>query len=211
MIVLWKRLYEMKTLIDLIQEFAVLNEAKTLARGVLPPDSEERWQELKKFYDLLMAQEGYCESPASRYSTEEIRQGISARSRLRVRTEMEGIVQKESDYASASIGNLSCGGVLLKCDTAFEAGTQLNLHLTNIERGEGAIVTQGDVVWLANGAAAESGPRYRMGFRFASLENDIRNKLDSYVVESIEKRLLSLPVNKLDPEFLRREQLELNA
>ncbi len=66
----------MKTLLDLIQEFAVLNEAKTLAKGVLPPDSEERWQELKEFYDLLMAQEDYCERPASRYSAEEIRQSI---------------------------------------------------------------------------------------------------------------------------------------
>ena len=76
-------MYTMKTLLDLIQEFAVLNEAKTLARGVLPPDSEERWRELKKFYDLLMVQEDYCERPACRCSIEEIRQGISARVRLR--------------------------------------------------------------------------------------------------------------------------------
>jgi hypothetical protein len=206
-----KGLHKMKTLIDLIQEFAVLNEAKTLARGVLPPDSEERWQELKEFYDLLMVQEGYCERPACRCSIEEIRQGISARARLRVRTEMEAIVQKESDYLSTSIGNLSCGGVLLKCDTAFEVGTRLTLHLTNIERGEEVIVTQGDVVWQATGVPTESGPRCRMGFCFATLENTIRNKLDSYVVESIKKRLLSLPVNKLAPEFLSREQLELNA
>lgn len=201
----------MKTLLDLIQEFAVLNEAKTLAKGVLPPDSEERWQELKEFYDLLMAQDDYCDRPARRYSMAEIRQRISARVKLRVRTEMEVIAQKESDYVSASIGNLSCGGVLLKCGTAFDVGTPLTLHLTSVERGEEVIVTQGDVVWLTNGVAAGSGPRYKMGICFAELESDVQNKLDAYVVESLEKRLLSLPLTKLDPEFLRREQLELDA
>jgi hypothetical protein len=201
----------MKTLLDLIQEFAVLNEAKTLARGVLPPDSEERWQELKKFYDLLMAQDDYCDRPASRYSTEEIRQRVSARVKLRVRTEMGVIAQKESDYVSAFVGNLSCGGVLLQCGTPFDVGTSLTLHLICIERGEGVVLTRGDVVWLTNGIAAGNGPRYRMGFCFATLENDIRNKLDAYVVESLEKRFRSLPLAKLDPEFLRREHLELNA
>jgi len=201
----------MRTLLDLIQEFAVLNEAKTLAKGVLPPDSEERWQELKKFYDLLMAQEDYCERPASRYSMEEIRQSISAREKLRVRTEMEVIAQRKSDYLSASIGNLSCGGALLKCDTPFDVGAPLTLHLTSIERGEEVIVTQGEVVWLTNGVTAGNGPRYKMGICFAKLESEVLNKLDSYVVESLEKRFLSLPLTKLDPEFLRREQLELNA
>ena len=201
----------MRTLLDLIQEFAVLNEAKTLAKGVLPPDSEERWQELKEFYDLLMAQEDYCERPASRYSMEEIRQSISARVKLRVRTEMDVIAQRESDYVSASIGNLSCGGVLLKCSTAFDVGTPLTLHLTSIERGDGVIVTHGEVVWLTNGVTAGNGPRYRMGICFAALETDVQSKLDCYVVESLEKRLRSLPMNKLDPEFLRREELELNA
>jgi hypothetical protein len=201
----------MKTLLDLIQEFAVLSEAKTLARGVLPSTSEKRWQELKKFYDLLMAQQDYCERPASCHSLDEIRQSISARTRLRVRTEMEAIVQKQSDYVSVSIGNLSCGGVLLRCDTAFEVATGLKVHLTNIKRGEKVIVTEGDVVWFKNGGVAENEPRYFMGFCFNMLENDVHNQLDSFIVENIEMRLNSLPASKLDPEFLRREQVQLNA
>jgi Tfp pilus assembly protein PilZ len=202
--------YEMKTLLDLIQEFAVLNEAKTLAGGVLPSISEQRWQELKKFYDLLMAQEDYCERPASCHCLDEIRQSISARTRLRVPTEMDAIVQRQSDYVSASIGNLSCGGVLLKCDTAFDVGTRLTLHLTNIERSRRVIIAQGDVVWVKEWAAGD-GPRYLMGFCFTTSENDLHNQLDSFIVESIEKRLNSLPLEKLAPEFLRREQIQLNA
>jgi Tfp pilus assembly protein PilZ len=166
---------------------------------------------LKNFYDLLMAQEGYCERPASRHSVEEIRQSLASRERLRVRTEMWAIVQRETEYISGSVGNLSCGGVLMKCDTAFDVGTRLTLHLTNIERGEETVVIHGDVVWLTNGGAAENGPRYKMGLSFSTLDDDIRNKLDTFIVENIEKRLLSLPVNKIEPEFLRREQIALNA
>jgi hypothetical protein len=201
----------MKTLLDLIQEFAVLNDAKTLAKGVLPPDSEKRWQELKIFYDLLMSQDSYCERPAARYSIEAIQKRVSSRLRLRVSTDMAVIVQKESEYISASIGNLSCGGVLLKCGIPFDVGTALVLHLTNIERGEGVTVTEGDVVWLANGIGEKNGPRYRMGFRFSTVGHELKNKVDAYVVESIEKRLLSLPVSKLEPEFMRKEQLVLDS
>ena len=86
----------MKTLLDLIQEWAALNESKTVAGGALPPDGEARWDELRKFYELLMAQDGLCAYPAARYSASEIRSAVSTRSRLRVRTDLEIVVIGQS-------------------------------------------------------------------------------------------------------------------
>ena len=45
----------MKTILDLIGEFAVLNDAKVLQAGKLRPEDERRFQDLKAFYELLMS------------------------------------------------------------------------------------------------------------------------------------------------------------
>ncbi len=196
----------MKTLLDLIQEFAVLNDAKTLGGGILPPAEEQRWRELKDFYDILMVQEGFREQPVARFSADEIRQRVSSRIRLRVRTDMEVIVQHETDFVSGRVGNLSCGGALLTCDDFLDVGSRVTLHLTHIERRDGVLWVEGDVVWQRNGGP-EVGPRYQMGIRFVSLEKNDWTKLDSYVVENIEHRILSLRADALQPEFVQREQL----
>jgi hypothetical protein len=198
----------MKTLLDLIQEFAVLNDAKTLGGGILPPVDEKRWQELKNFYDLLMEQEGFCERPVARFTAEDIRRQITNRIRLRVRTDIEAVVQHQSDFTTAHIGNLSCGGALLLCDNLFDIGALLNVHLTQIQRRDGIIWVDGEVVWHQNGGV-KSCPRYKMGVRFTKLEKDDWARLDNYVVENIETRLLSLRSDALSPEFVNREQLAL--
>ncbi len=199
----------MRTLLDLIQEFAVLNETKTLAKGVLPPSEEQRWRELKEFYDLLMSQRGYCNQPASRFTPTQIRETVSARFRLRVVTDMEVIVEHNSSFVSAQIGNISCGGVLLRCDSSMEVGAQLTLHLTDIARSEGLLVTRGEVVWQADQGEISGRRRYHLGVRFTGLENQIRTRLDTFVVETLESQILSLPKDVLDPKFIRREQLNL--
>ena len=199
----------MKTLLDLIQEFALLDDAKTLGGGVMPPVEEKRWQELKDFYDLLMVQEGFRETPVARFSSEEIRRQVSNRMKLRVRTDMEVIVQRQSDFTSARVGNLSCGGALLLCDSLFEIGSPLTLNLTQIQRREGIIWVEGEVVWYSNGGVTQSGPGYRMGVRFVGLEKEEGDKLDSYVVENIENRIQSLRADALSPDFVQREQLAL--
>jgi hypothetical protein len=199
----------MKTLLDLIQEFASLDDAKTAAGGVLPPAEEERWQELKGFYDTLMIQDGFCRNPVSRFSADEIRRQVSSRTRLRVRTDMSVIVQHQTDFTSARLGNLSCRGVLLLCDSLFEVGARLSLHLTRIQRREGIIWVEGQVVWQSNGGPAQSVPRYRMGVQFLGLEEEEQGKLDSYVVETIEDRILSLPAEAMSQDFVRREKLAL--
>jgi Tfp pilus assembly protein PilZ len=199
----------MKTLLDLIQEFAVLNDAKTLGGGVLPPAEEKRWRELKGFYDTLMMQEGFRKKPLARFSAKDIRRRVSNRLRLRVMTDMEVVVQHESDFKSARVENLSCGGALLLCESLFEVGSRLTLHLTHIERREGIIWVEGEVVWYSNGGISKSGRRYRMGVRFIDLEEDEKTKLDSFVIENIENRILSLRSDALSPDFVQRERLVL--
>ncbi len=199
----------MKTLLDLIQEWAVLNEAKTLAGGVLPPDDEARWNDLREFYELLMAQDGLSAHPIARYSAAEIRNAVSNRSRLRVSTDLEIVVTKESEVHFARVGNLSCGGVLLLSDSGFGLGTSVSLYLANVSRGAEVIPTEGAVVWSADSGSSDSTFRYRMGVQFDGLGAKEEEGLDAYVVDSLETKLLSVARDSLDADFVAREHLEL--
>ena len=197
----------MKTLLDLIQEWAVLSEAKTLAGGVLPRDDEARWNELREFYELLMAQDGLSAHPVARYSAAEIRNAVSTRARLRVRTDLEIMVMKESEVHFARIGNLSCGGVLLLSDSGFDVGTRVLLHLANVSRGTEVIPTNGDIVWSADSGAGNGTFRYRMGVQFAGLSAKEEEMLDAYVVDCLETKLLSVSRDSLPADFVQREGL----
>jgi hypothetical protein len=199
----------MKTLLDVMQEYAALNDAKTLGGGVLPRADEERWAELKEFYDLLMAQEGLSDRPAGRFTADDIRQTVTTRARLRVNTDMEIVVVQKATVDRAHVGNLSCGGVLLLCDTPFGKGGSLTLHLTNIARGAGILPADSEVAWLDDQGPSDTTFRYKIGIRFLALGESERNSLDSFVVDTLENKLLSLSRDALDPEFLRREQLVL--
>jgi hypothetical protein len=200
---------EMRTLLDLIQEYSVLSDAKTLAGGILPLKDEERWAELKAFYELLMEQQGLHPHPACRFTAADIRKTVTTRNRLRVSTDLEIVVARDGTVERAKVDNLSCGGVLLFCDTAFEKGNSLTLHLANISRGAGTIATDSEVVWSADRGDSEITFRYKLGIRFLSLQEPEREKLDSFVVDCLENKLLSLGRDTLDPEFLRREQITL--
>ncbi len=199
----------MKTLLDLIQEFATLNEAKTLARGALPPAQEARWIELKRFYDMLMAQDGLAREPAGRFTAEQIRDRVAARARLRVQTDLEIVVAQESDYHRALVGNLSCGGVLLHCDHGFEVDTRLTLHMANVARDESVLPTEGRVAWRSAGGQTGESFRFRMGVQFQGLGPEEERTLDSFVVDSLETKLLCLGRKSLDADFMRRESLSL--
>ena len=120
-----------RTLLDLIQEFATLNESKTLSNGLLSREGEARWDELRDFYEMLMVQDGLCPEPASRFSAAEIRGKVVNRGRLRVRTDLETVVDLDADLHHARVGNLSCGGALLLSDEGFDQGTLVTLHLAN--------------------------------------------------------------------------------
>jgi hypothetical protein len=199
----------MRTLLDVIQEWAALNDAKTVAGGTLHPADEKRWEDLKSFYDFLMAQEGLCDKPASRFSADDIRNTVTTRDRLRVNTDMEIVVIKNGTVDRAQVRNLSCGGVLLLCETPFEKGNGLTVHLANVTRGAGVLPAESEIVWLADQGNSDMTFRYKLGARFLDLGHTERNSLDYFVVDSLENKLLSLSRDALDPEFLRREQIVL--
>lgn len=197
----------MKTLLDVIQEWAALNEAKTLAGGVLPADDEHRWNELREFYEHLMAQDGLAAQPIARYSAAEIQETVSNRARLRVRTDLEIMVMKGSEVHFGRVANLSCGGVLLMSDSDFDVGTELLLHLANVSRGAEVLPTRGEIVWRRDSESGNGSFRFKMGVQFLGLGEREKRSLDAYVVDSLETKLLSLSRETLPAEFVEREQI----
>jgi hypothetical protein len=197
-----------KTLLDLIQEYAMLNEAKTAGRGTLPKAQEARWAELKRFYDMLMAQDGLAPDPAGRFTSSQIRERVASRARLRVSTDLDVVVSEGSSYHRARVSNLSCGGVLLLCDHPFEVDAAITLHMANLTGGE-VVPTEGKVVWRSDMGTSSGGLRYRLGVQFRKLGTAEESALDSFVVDSIETKLLCLGRESLDSEFIKRERLSL--
>ena len=198
-----------KTLLDLIQEFAALNESKTLSNGLLSRKGEARWSELRDFYETLMVQNGLCPDPASRFSTDEIRETVVNRGRLRVRTDLATVVELDTDLHHARVGNLSCGGVLLLSDEGFDQGMLVTLHLADLSQGDTVIPAEGQVVWGSDRGTSSSMYRFRMGIQFLGLEASEHESLDSFVVDSLEKKLLSLARDALDADFIRKENISI--
>lgn len=196
----------MATLLDILGEYATLGEAKTAAGGRMDDASEARWWELQtEFYDVLMQQDGLARNPASRFSAADIRKTVLRRSRLRVETDMEIVVIRESDYHRARVGNLSCGGVLLLCDSVFDVSSHLTLHIANIARGDGLLPAEGQVVWNADTGKSNGTFRYRMGTQFIQLGNDDAKRLETLVIDNLENKLLSLRPESLSADFVKRE------
>lgn len=198
----------MKTVLDLLREFGTLNEAK-LKRGKLRPKSEERWAELKEFYDRLMEQNAISGGMVTqRFGAAEIRAGVPRRKHLRVPVSMDIMFEHEGQYHSGTILNLSCSGVFLASDTIIEVDSRLTLYLANIGRGADAMmVMEGEVAWTTK--ADESRRTQGMGIRFVNVPETSQRQLDSVVLETLEKHLCGLSSNLLDPEFLERENLKL--
>ncbi len=201
----------MKTVLDLIQEFATLNDAKSCNGGNLPPaSSERRWAELKAFCGRLRVQSGCLKRPRCRFAAAEIRRRVPIRTSLHVPVEMDLAVQCQGEYHTARVMNLSCGSALLASGALFEVGSRLTLYLAIVGRdSETFLVMEGDVVWRTELAVAESALRHRMDIRFVALSQSAQEKLDSFVVEILEKQLLMLDPTALDPDFVRREELLL--
>ena len=154
-----------------------------------------------------MAQEGFCPQPAARYSADEIRQTVSSRSRLRVRTDLEIFVTKTAEAHIACVGNLSCGGVLLLSDSSFGIGTGVLLHLATVSRGVEILPTDGEIMWSADSGSSNGTFRYRVGVQFAGLGQKGEKILDDYVVDILEMKLRSLPRDALVRSFIERENL----
>ena len=100
----------MKTVLDLVGEFSVLNDEKVHCGGLLPPEAERRWFELKSLYDLLTAYNGIPRRPVMHhFSVEDIRRRVKDRQRLRVPTDLSIVLQCGEEFLSGQVLNLSRG------------------------------------------------------------------------------------------------------
>lgn len=194
----------MKTTLDLISEFVALDDTKRRCRGKLPPADERRWVELKPFYDVLMAQEGFPSSAsAPGFTAVDIRERVRPRERLRVRVESEVVIVYQCEHHIADLVNLSCGGALIAAPVSLQGGAPLSLCFTSFPGVRGPIlIVEAEVV-----RGNEAGLSAKVGVRFVDLSARSLDLLDAFVVENLEKCLFTLRVAALEPGFAAREQL----
>jgi hypothetical protein len=197
----------MKTVIHLLREFGTLLEAK-LKKGKLSPKSEKRFQELKKFYDGLMDENGVSQGTVTwRYAASELREQLQRRKHLRVPMAVDIVFEHDGEFLSGRVANLSCAGAFLTSDTILETGSALTLYLSNIGRcSDGVMTIEGEVVWHRKDGESED--LNGMGIHFVNVPEDIQRYLDSFVLETLEKHLCALGSDALDPGFLEREKIK---
>lgn len=184
----------MPKVLDLLSEFGALNDTKLRSGGSLPADAEARWRELKALYEHLMSQEGLplAQHPP-RFSAEDIRAQITSRERLRVPVEMETVFQCESEYHTGRVVNVSRGGVFLASETLYEMGSQLTLYLAHLGCHHRELFEpKGEVVWVTKRGVPEIGVPRGMGVQFVDFPESAQEKLESFVIDTIAKRLSGL-------------------
>lgn len=203
---------DMKTVLDLIGEFASINDEKVRCGGQLPPDWERRWSELKGFYDLLMACNGSSRRPLSRrFSADDIRLRVRDRERLRVPAGLDVVIKCEEGYYAGQIVNLSRGGAFLASHRVLPVDSGLVVFLSNPYVGRaGLFEAGGEVIWVSEGSA-ESATSRGMGVRFAQGTDPraVRYQLDCLVIAALEKQLYGVDSDAIAPHFLERECLVL--
>ena len=139
----------MKTVLDLIGEFAVLNDAKVMWGGRLPDEAEQRWEELKDFYDLLMSKSGVGPRPVTRqFSAKDIEEKVTSRERLRVPFEMDMIFRADEEFHAAKGVNVSRGGLYLSSPLILPVSTTVTVYLASSDvTHESLLEAPGEVVW----------------------------------------------------------------
>ena len=180
----------MKDVLDLLEEFCRLDDAKTRSRGRLPPLSESRWRDLKSLYDRLMSRETRKINPTTpQFEPDDIRQRIKNRKRLRIRTNMDGFFRYEGNVLPSRLVNLSRGGLFLGSNVLLEKGSLITVYLPNLGGDYGELFeTQAEVVWATRGIP-ESGLPRGMGVRFHEIGRIAAEQLDSFIIESLQKQL----------------------
>lgn len=187
---------------DVIAEFSELNDAKIQSRGLLPPGLEGRWKRLKTYYDQLMLQVPASKAGESLSSL--IRQKLSHRCRLRVRTEMEVFFLYQSDYETTHLVNLSRGGLFLGSELLLGRGARITVYLPNLGAGYDALFeTRAEVVWATLGNPRAGQPR-GMGVCFREITRTAEEQLDIYIVDSLGKRVAA--AETLESDWLRCER-----
>ena len=177
----------MRSELDLVQEFCELNQAKVESWGSLPVASEQRWNELKGFYDNLLISRASNKVPSGdRFDRKEIVSRLQNRSRLRVPTEMGVFFCHGEEYAPARSLNISRGGLYLSSTIALDPGKPLTLYMPNLGGSYRHLFeTQVDVVWTPGRSIDQRG----MGLRFQELDKDTEEQLDDFIVGYLRDRL----------------------
>lgn len=190
----------LKTSMDLLQEYCLLNEARIELGGRMEPSWESRWRELNRFYQRLMAARPLPRQVA--FDASEIRRRLKHRGRLRVRAEMDGFFEYRGKHHPSRAINLSRGGLFLSTRVTLPVGTRVTLYLPNLAgRYETLFETDVEVTWVTRGGSRRL-PQ-GMGLRFVS--RPVVAELDSFIVESIRERLSRASVAALAPELARPE------
>ena len=201
----------MKTVLDLIGEFALLNDAKVMWGGRLPDEAERRWEELKDFYDLLMSHSGVGPRPVSRqFSAKDVREKVTSRERLRVPLETDMIFSVGGEFHAAKGVNVSRGGLYLSSPLILPASSRVTVYLSSTDvTHESLLEANGEVVWstLEDPACAALPPG--MGISFTTQENVLEQHLDAMVINALVRHLSGVDANGLAPEFLSKEKVEL--
>lgn len=191
----------MRSELDLVQEFCELNQAKIESWGSLPVASEQRWKELKGFYDNLLISRASSKVPSGdRVDRKEIDTRLQNRSRLRIPTEMGVFFCHGNTYAPAQSVNLSRGGLYVSSEIALDPGDPLTLYMPNLGGGyEHLFETPVDVVWTAK----KYGDHRGMGLRFGALDRDTDAQLDEFILGYLRDRLSKSNTIARRPAWIR--------
>lgn len=200
----------MQTVLDLIGEFAVLNDAKVMWGGRLPDEAERRWEELKDFYDLLMSKSGIGPRPVSRqFSVKDIEATVTSRVRLRVPLEMDMIFRTGDEFHAAQGVNVSRGGLCLTSRQILPVNSTVTVYLAIAAAHESLLEASGEVVWATEEGRGQASVPPGMGISFATQEGGLERHLDAMVVNSLVRHLSGVDANCVAPEFLLKERIEL--
>jgi len=164
-----------------------LNQAKIESWGSLDASYEQRWRELKGFYDNLLASRLETKVPSShRFGRSELEFRLPHRASLRVPVEMGLFFCHSDTYAPANLKNLSQGGLFVESNVTMSTGDILTLYMPNLGGGyELLFETPVDVVWTS---PQKENPR-GMGLRFLNVDEPTREQLDSFILSFLRRRL----------------------
>ena len=201
----------MQTVLDLIGEFAVLNDAKVMWGGRLPDEAERRWEELKDFYDLLMSKSGIGPRPVSRqFSVKDIEATVTSRERLRVPLEMDMIFRMGDEFHAAQGVNVSRGGLCLTSPQILPVNSTVTVYLAIADVAHVSLLeASGEVVWATEEGRGQDTVPAGMGISIATQEGGLERHLDAMVVNSLVRHLSGVDANCLAPDFLLKERIEL--
>jgi hypothetical protein len=182
------------TVLDLLREYGALSDTKVRRGGTLAPPDEKRWVELNAFFDVLMSQSGlHVEGEKPRFTAGEIREYLEDRNRVRVPASGCAILHYEGACLRARLVNLSRGGAFLAAETLLDIGSRANVFLAGVHGNfDEVLELDGEVTWQNEWGVSEADLPRGMGLRFVNLSETNQEKLDTFVLNTIERQISNL-------------------